>query len=777
MLSILYVDDEPTLLEIAKLFLERNGQFSVDTITSAPAALNLLTTKKYDAIISDYQMPDMDGINFLKKVRTSGNTLPFILFTGRGREEVVIQAINEGVDFYLQKGGEPVPQFTELEHKIRQAVQRRRDEANIRDLERRETDIINFLPDATFAIDANGIVIAWNRAMEEMTGVKACEILGKGNYEYAIPFYRERRPILVDLVLHEDPALVAKYPLLKRDGQTLIAETTTPFVYNGRGATIWFIATPLFDRKGRIIGAIESIRDITERKRAEEAIRINSERLRMAQEIGHIGSWELDLATSNIWGSEEAFRIFAIPRPADGLSSLKDVETRIRDWEGVNRALTDLIKKGDESNIEYAIEPADNSPQKIIYSVGKIIYDSEKKPVRVAGVVHDITALKQVEKELIREHKELNAAYTQLAAQEGELRQRMNDIVESQLAIRESEEKYVSLFNRSLDLIYVHDLEGNFIDANPAALALLGYTRDDIPRLSFTSLISAEQIKKAQERIRTIVENGAHPDLIEYRLQKKNGEFVDIEAKGSLLLKDKKPYAIFGIARNITERKRAEEALRMTNRKLQLLSGISRHDIQNQLMSLTNAISFIDQDHLDQESRKWIRTAEKAAETITGQIGFTKDYENLGIKEPRWQSLREMFRHATLQFLMCDISLDMPAEDYEIYADQLMEKVFYNLLDNALRHGGDVTRISLSCREDDAGLRIFLQDNGRGVPDDDKLLIFRQGFGRNTGRGLFLSREILIITGITIAETGTYGNGARFEITVPKGGYRISCDT
>src|SRR5208337_2365443 len=94
--SILYVDDEASLLEVGKLFLERSGQFSVDVITSAPAALELLKKGTYDAIVSDYQMPEMDGIAFLKKVRSSGNTIPFILFTGRGREEIAIQALNQG---------------------------------------------------------------------------------------------------------------------------------------------------------------------------------------------------------------------------------------------------------------------------------------------------------------------------------------------------------------------------------------------------------------------------------------------------------------------------------------------------------------------------------------------------------------------------------------------------------------------------------------------------------------------------------------------------------
>ena len=232
--------------------------------------------------------------------------------------------------------------------------------------------------------------------------------------------------------------------------------------------------------------------------------------------------------------------------------------------------------------------------------------------------------------------------------------------------------------------------------------------------------------------------------------------------------------ALEGYIADISGHKHAEEALRMTNRKLQLLSSITRHDIRNQVLALRSALDLIDPDHLDQDTRKLIGIVRKAAETIDGQIGFTKEYEHLGMKEPRWQNIREVFRHATHYFLMCDISLEMLADEYEIFADPLLEKVFYNLLDNALRHGGNVTRISLSCHETDAGLKIFVQDNGRGVPDEDKRLIFEQDFGRNTGLGLFLSREILSITGISIVETGTSGNGAQFELTVPKGTYKFT---
>ena len=117
-MDILYVDDETSLLEITKLFLEKDGDFNVHVFDSAGLALEALESRKFDAIVSDYLMPETDGIEFLKALRKSGDRTPFILLTGKGREEVAIEALNSGADYYLNKGGDPKSQFAELRNMI-----------------------------------------------------------------------------------------------------------------------------------------------------------------------------------------------------------------------------------------------------------------------------------------------------------------------------------------------------------------------------------------------------------------------------------------------------------------------------------------------------------------------------------------------------------------------------------------------------------------------------------------------------------------------------------
>ncbi|MDD1677536.1 MAG: hybrid sensor histidine kinase/response regulator [Methanomicrobiales archaeon] len=221
------------------------------------------------------------------------------------------------------------------------------------------------------------------------------------------------------------------------------------------------------------------------------------------------------------------------------------------------------------------------------------------------------------------------------------------------------------------------------------------------------------------------------------------------------------------------ERKQIEEAVKQANRNLNLMNSITRHDILNQLTIILGYLPLAREMATDGKQKDYLEKIEKAADAIHHQIDFTRDYQSIGAHTPQWQNIRETIRNAVRNQDLGKVSLHIDLKDREVYADPMLEKVFYNLLDNALRHGEHVTAIHVSCREDGDGLHLVWEDNGIGVPAEEKSRIFRRGVGKNQGLGLFLIRSILDITNITIQETGEPGKGARFEMQVPRGYFRI----
>ena len=178
-MRVLYVDDEFSLLEITKSFLELGGDFTVDIISSPLKALDLLRSDAYDAIVSDYQMPEMDGINFLNELRSRSDQTPFIIFTGRGREDVAIKALNNGADFYLQKGGDPQVQFGELRNALIQLIKRRNAETEMKRSQARFLTVFEETPSLMVLVDMDRRIDHANRAVIEFTGKEKTTILGQ----------------------------------------------------------------------------------------------------------------------------------------------------------------------------------------------------------------------------------------------------------------------------------------------------------------------------------------------------------------------------------------------------------------------------------------------------------------------------------------------------------------------------------------------------------------------------------------------------------------------
>jgi signal transduction histidine kinase len=224
---------------------------------------------------------------------------------------------------------------------------------------------------------------------------------------------------------------------------------------------------------------------------------------------------------------------------------------------------------------------------------------------------------------------------------------------------------------------------------------------------------------------------------------------------------------------DIAKRKKVEAALAAVNQKLNLLSQITWHDISNRVLAMLLNTDLAKEYTKDIRLREALEKLELAAIWIQDQIASMKDYQEIGAQAPSWYAVIPLVNHAAAHLDLHGVEIDVRLANNEIFADNMIKKVFYNLIDNALRHGDHVTRIVFSSFETADSLVIICEDDGIGVPPQNKAQIFTRGFGRDSGLGLFLLREILSITGISIRETGDYGKGARFEILVPKGDYRL----
>ncbi|MDD1729732.1 MAG: PAS domain S-box protein [Methanospirillum sp.] len=984
-ISILYVDDEEDLLTLCKLFLERSGEFKVETMNSALQALKSSQIHSFDTIISDYQMPMMDGIEFLKRLKTEGNLTPFILFTGKGREEVVIEALNNGADFYLQKGGDPAAQFAELSNKIRHTVLRRRAESELLESQKKIADIIDFFPDATFAINNEGVVIAWNRAMEVMTGIRKDDMIGKGDYAYTVPFYGTRRKQLLDLIDREDNEITSLYQSLQRDGQNIYAEAFTPALFGGKGAYIWVTGAPLYDIQNKRIGAIESIRDITDRKQIEQALQESEERYRNVVEeqtefitrflpdgthvfvndayckyfgftreeiIGR--RFKPDIPSEDIEQLQQFFDSLTPEHPADIIEhriimpngsirwqrwsdhAIFNTSGKLVEYQSVGQDITNN-KRAEVALIEsekkyrtlfettgtattllendgticlanseferlsgYSKDEIENKKTWMEFVVtediemmrtqhhlrrqnhekalmhyefrfqsrsGKIHYifltiDVIPDTLQSVASLLDISDRKKVEDELIAANKEYINLLNQIQTVyyrsdiEGRLIRASNswalllgyndlsecigrniaedfyfnpgdrdkfleevykngvvsgyevtlkkktgepvvvltashlnynsageilgvegtfqDITDRKLAEKaliESEKQYRDIYENAVIGIFKMSLEGKIISANSQAAKLLKYDTADELIQSVPDVISQVFLDPLTgENARQIIRKTGYLKNFEAQFRCKNGETM-WGMLNSRLVKDENGIILYHeiISQDITDRKRAEEALRQANRKLNLMTSITRHDIQNKITTILSFLYLAKEDINDPNLADYCKWIESATKQIQSQIEFTRIYQDIGTTEPQWQKLEPILDRLPITDALV---FESDVHELELYADAMLEKVFFNLLDNSIRHGENVTEIRVFYRADHEGITIIWEDNGIGIPDDMKEQIFERGVGKNTGLGLFLIHEILSITGMSIRETGKAGKGATFEIFIPNGTYR-----
>ncbi|HSQ92937.1 MAG TPA: PAS domain S-box protein [Methanoregula sp.] len=992
-IRVLYVDDEPGLLEIGRLFLEQDGNFTVDTIESAPAALALLRSTPFDAIIADYHMPVMDGIEFLKAVRASGNNIPFILFTGRGREEVVIQALNEGADFYLQKGGDPIPQFMELSHKVRQAVQKRRAEGLLLESQEQLRTIFDSIPVGIVTIETKTHrILSANKTATELIAAGPDEICGRVCHEFICPADVGKCPV-TDLGQQVD--LSERVLLSRKEGKIPILKSVVPTILDGKDVLIesffdisgrkrsemafqtligsmvgktgldalhdittnvsrWlgtdravimeltedmkhgrilsmqpgsgiipggihpiqgtpcglaiengfylcpdnlqdlfpgftmpgdfavrsYVGLALRNSAGTVIGAVcafsqnpltvpPRLREIfeiigvkaaaeIERKRTIEELRLSEERFRVL--LGSvpgvaIQGYRMD-GTTFFWdeGSEKTYGYTAaealgknlvdliippemreevkgaiaymaqtaspipasdlslmrkdgsrvavysshivLPRPHNGmelycldldLTERKQAEALIqkvgREWQTTFDAITDVVYLTDETgrivrhNLAFETFLGKSASEIEGRNCHEVMHGSP-------GCLPDCPIVKSQESRQ-RESVELNignqwfmVSVDPIFDAGGKIagavhlisditaRKRADD------AIRQSEEKFRSIVETSPDMIWELDPEGRFRYISPMSRTIMGFEPEEVIGRPITDLVYDDMKNFALQELERVLASNGMVSSFEVQARHRDGHELILEIRPSRLIgADGNLAGLRGVTVDVTGRRRADNALRRANRQLSLLTGITRHDILNKISVILGFLRIAEMKSADPAITEYLKKIHAATTAIRSQIEFTRVYQDLGTHEPQWLELDAIMPRS---YVPEGIALNADVKGVRLHADPLLEKVFFNLLDNTIRHGQQASGIRVSYRADGEDLVVVWEDNGVGIPAAEKERIFEYGVGKNTGVGMFLAREILALTGISIMETGEAGSGARFEIRVPRGAFRIA---
>jgi PAS domain S-box-containing protein len=227
---------------------------------------------------------------------------------------------------------------------------------------------------------------------------------------------------------------------------------------------------------------------------------------------------------------------------------------------------------------------------------------------------------------------------------------------------------------------------------------------------------------------------------------------------------------ILGIGEDVTNE--------TNNLKMDLLFSITRRDVLDQLSVIMNYLERAQLRTTHEEMQQFFDKTIESIESIQRHMAFGKSLQDLGMTSPKWQSVKKIWNDVVRLLPANNLEFCLETADIELYADPLLPRVFYNLLNNVLHHGGpQLTKVRLYTRLSGESLILIVEDNGSGIPFDKKMKIFEFGCGKGTGFGLFLIREILGNTGITVTETGEPGKGAKFEILVPKGKFRFGHKT
>ena len=716
-IHVLFVDDDQLMLDLTREFLEQQEEgFGVDTAISAGEALRKLSKEKYDVVVSDYKMPEMNGLEFLSELRGRGNQIPFIMFTGKGREEVAVEAFMRGADGYVMKGGDPTAQYAELVNWIKAAVARRKAQNSLRESEERLRSIIETMGIGLGIYDKNNIRTYVNPTFAGMMGYKPEEMIGKPPS------------------IHKDSLEKYNAELEKRrrgESSNYEVEVVTR---KGETIPVQIVATPILDENKEFAGSHSLIIDITERRRIEEALRESEEKYRELVETSNDGIMIVTKDFEITFANQSIHDLLGYGKGGlvgtDYLSLIPGSE-----HEDVLQRRKRRQKIGERSIHERTMVKKEGAEITVLVSASPY-YDEKGKYAGALAFFTDITERKRMEETL-----------------------------------QESEERYRTLVELAHDGIMLTEGPKRTIRFTNYRMAeMLGYGVEELVGKSYMDLLDPDYVKQYLQDRESFFKLG-RPSTFETRFITKDGSTLHTITSVSLVnLKDKSEEApLVCVFTDITERKRLEDRERY-------LHSLLRHDLGNKMQGAYGYLELLRRVELPDRSKKYV---EGLQQSLQGAVELIDEVRELRMIDEARETV-DVDLDLTIRDAIEDTSTDAGGKGIAISyrgtpstivkASPLLKNAFVNLIDNSIRHA-DCRKITVTVRELRDKYQITVKDDGKGIPETVGEKLFKRGAkgtgSTGSGLGLHLTKRIIDASHGSIQLRNTK-KGTRFDIYLKK---------
>ena len=726
-IRVLHVDDEADFTELTATYLEReDDRFTVETATSATEGLEVIADDDVDCVVSDYDMPGRNGIEFLDSIRDHSPDLPFILFTGKGSEEVASDAISAGVTDYLQKE-RGTDQYAILANRIKNAVEGRR--ARIQ--RERQLDAIETAQEGISILDANGEFIFVNEAYADLYGYEREEMIG----EHWKLIYRDddvgriREEVLpkVEESGHWNGITTG----LRADGTTFVEDHA--LAKTDKGELVCTVRDVSQERE--YVQTIETLHDS-----AEEILRSQTPEY-VAEVVVETVADVLDRPLNGVWIHDERSNVLEPVAWTDGADELVGNPPTIEPGHGSQWEAFDTGEVV-SSNSDLLTEPSEDSDPDVRNAVAI--------PIGTYGVLTlgstDDNAIDGLDVSLA----ELVCRYAETAFDRIEREQEL--------------QRFETIIQSISDAVYTLDGDGRIQFVNDSYVDLKGVSREELVGTNIDQWVDETVLQRSKPEFDRIKNGEKETAQLEYEFRTANGGHIPVELRFSLFpsFGGEEPGRV-GVIRDVTERKQWERELERQNERLDAFARVVSHDLKSPLSVASGRLDLAreecESDHLTAVDGALDRMDELIGDLLTlaksgEEVSALDPCELAAIVDNCWNNVDT--KNATLQN-----EVDATVRCDRSRVQQLLE----NLVKNAVAHGGDDVTITVGDLPGTSGF--YVEDDGPGIPEPERETVFESGYSNapgGTGFGLAIVNEIAGAHGWTVDVSEGSAGGARFEI-------------